>query len=370
MKMLHLSDLHLGLKICEMPMIDEQRYIFGQIFDCIKNDPVDAVIIAGDIYDKSIPPVDAVLLFDEVIDTLSEMGLPVFIISGNHDSADRLSFGSGILKKNNVFIGTDIRDSTKPVTLRDKFGNVNFYLLPFLRPVDVNNAYEQSFTNYTSAIEYMVGLMNIDPTERNIIISHQFVSGASVCDSETIVGGTECVDKKVYEPFDYAALGHIHSPQQIGSETIRYCGTPLKYSLSEAKHKKSMTVVTLNEKGNITIETPVLTPLHDMRKIKGTFSELTSAEPSDDYIYAELTNNSDVQFAAAGLRAVYKNLVSVSYTAHSSSSAEELLSAQNTEEERSPEEIFTDLYKMQNGGRELSPVQQNIIREIIEKIWR
>lgn len=371
MKLLHLSDLHLGMKICEMSMLEEQRYIFEQIFSYLNDNPVDAVILAGDIYDKSIPPVDAVLLFDEIIDRFSDMGFPVFIISGNHDSSDRLSFGSGIMKKNNIFIVTDIKDSVTPVTLKDSFGNVNFYLLPFIRPVNVNNAFSQSFSDYTSAIEYLTGLMDINTDERNVIISHQFVSGASLCESETIIGGTECVDKKVYEPFDYAALGHIHSPQQIGKETIRYCGTPLKYSLSEANRSKSMTVVTLGEKGNIRIETPALTPLHDMRKIKGSFKELTSvSETSDDYIYAELTDEHDVPFAAAGLREIYQNLVSVSYSVFSSSDPLELISAQNAAEERSPEEIFGDLYKMQCGGREPSPEQQEIIREITDKIWR
>lgn len=371
MKLLHLSDLHLGLKICEMSMIEEQRYIFEQIFTYLKSEPVDAVILAGDIYDKSIPPVDAVLLFDSIIDRFSDIELPVFIISGNHDSSDRLSFGSGIMKKNNIFIGTDINGSIKPVTLKDEFGSVNFYLLPFLRPVDVNNAFEKSFSDYTSALEFMVEMMEIDACERNVIISHQFVSGASLCESEAIIGGTECVDKIVYAPFDYAALGHIHSPQQVGSEKIRYCGTPLKYSLSEAKHKKSMTIVTLNEKGNINIKTPSLTPLHDLRKIQGTFRELISVpEPSDDYIYAELTDKQDVPFAAAGLRELYKNLVSVSYTSFLSSESEAFTASQTAAEEKSPEEIFSDLFVMQSGGRGLTPTQQNIINEITDKIWR
>ncbi len=369
MKLLHLSDLHLGKKICEMSMIDEQRYIFDRIFEYAQSAALDAVIIAGDVYDKSIPTVEAVSLFDSILERFNAMSLPVFIISGNHDSAQRLSVGSAVMRKSGIYFGTGLEQSLRPVTLEDKYGKVNFYLLPFMRPADVNDLFDEEIRDFTEAVRYVTEKMNIDTNERNVIVSHQFVAGAALSESETIVGNTECVDKSVYEIFDYAALGHIHSPQNVGCETIRYCGTPLKYSASETGHSKSMTVVTLEEKGSVMVDTVDLLPLHDMRKIKGKFNDLTREElRSDDYIYAELTDEMEIQYAAAGLRAVYSNLMSVSYSYTSSVSDRENAAALINSEEKSTYDMFTEFYSRQHNEKQMSDIQKEILNEILERI--
>lgn len=370
MKLLHLSDLHLGLKVCEMSMLDEQREIFEQIFTYLSKYPVDAVLLAGDIYDKSVPPVDAILLFDEILGKFSDMGLPVLMISGNHDSAERLSFGARVMKKNMIWIGTNVSEAITPIKLYDRFGPVNFYLLPFIRPIDVNNAFGQTLTKYTDALRYVIEQMQVNTDERNVILSHQFVADTSTFDSERTVGNTDCVDKCVYEIFDYTALGHLHAPKSAGNEKIRYCGTPLKYSLSEIEHKKSMTIVTLSEKSNVQIETVPLFPKHDMRKITGTFQQLTSvAQGSEDYIYAELTNENDVSFAATGLRQVYPNLISVSYRRKNDAAGTDALSVANAQEEKTPEEIFIDLFLQQHPDTQLTELQQSVLKKVIEKVW-
>jgi len=370
MKLLHLSDLHLGIKICEMSMIQEQRYIFEQIFEYLHHHPVDAVLLSGDIYDKSIPPVEAVLLFDEILQRLTEMEISVIMISGNHDSADRLSFGAGIMKKNRIWIGTKVEDAVYPVTLHDEYGAVNFYLLPFLRPVDVNNAFGQSLNSYTAAVDYMIRQMKPDTAQRNIILSHQFVAGAGVSDSEITVGGTESVEKTVYDPFDYVALGHLHTPQNVGSDKIRYCGTPLKYSLSEIRHQKSMSLITLMEKGHITIDKIPLIPLHDMKKLTGTFQELTNVVlGSEDYIYVELTDEQDIPYAAQGLRQIYPNLISVSYKRKGTRLQTESDGVSTVTEEKTPREIFEDLFSQQHPETELTDLQRSMLTEMIDKVW-
>ena len=369
MKLLHLSDLHLGKKICEMSMIDEQQYIFDRIFEYVQSADLDAVIIAGDVYDKSIPPVEAVCLFDSILERFNAMSLPVFIISGNHDSPRRLSVGSAIMRKNGIYFGTDIEQSLSPVTLEDKYGKVNFYLLPFMRPADVNDLFGEEIRSFTEAVKYMTDKMNIDPGERNVIVSHQFVAGAALSESEMIVGNTECVDKSVYEIFDYAALGHIHSPQNVGSDTIRYCGTPLKYSASEAGRSKSLTVVTLEEKGSVRVDTVDLLPLHDMRKIKGKFNDLTREElRSDDYIYVELTDEMEIQSVAARLRAIYCNLMSVSYSYTNNLMDRENAAALINSEEKSTYDMFTEFYSRQHNDKQMSDIQKEILNDILERM--
>ena len=371
MRFIHLSDLHIGKKLCEISMVDEQRGIFSSILDFIPKNRIDAVIIAGDIYDKSVPPVDAVLLFDEFLQALSELEVPVLMISGNHDSAERLSFGAGIMKRSRIFIGTSVEGALTPVTMNDEYGPVNFYLLPFLRPSDVNNAFSQSLSGFTEAVGYMIESMGIDLSQRNVILSHQYVAGASLSESETIIGGTECVDRSVYEVFDYTALGHLHTPQNVGSDTIRYCGTPLKYSLSEVKQPKSITIVELGKKGNVSVSTSPLTPLHDMKKLRGTFNELIAPGRTDDsYIYAELTDENDVPFAAAGLRSLYPNLVSISYSPRGESEAADYRALWDRQEEKNPSEIFEDLFRQQHGDNEMTPMQLSLLREAIDKVWR
>ncbi len=369
MKILHLSDLHFGKRVCEISMIGEQRAISDSIIEQLAKDPVDAVVIAGDIYDRSIPPESAVTLFSSFIERISDMGIPVLAISGNHDSPERLSFAAGIMKKHNIHFVTSVKDSLTPVTLYDSFGAVNFYLLPYLRPSDVNNAFGTGFSSYTDAVAYMAETMDIDPAQRNVIVSHQFVSGASVTDMETCVGGTEAVSLSVYEAFDYGALGHLHTPQNVGSKHIRYCGTPLKYSAAEVKHSKSMTIVELGEKGRVSIDTVPLKPIHDMRRVKGSVMELCRSEnATEDYIYAVVTDTNEISGVASMLRQIYPNLVSIDYEVLSERYDRSRVMQGNVEREKTPLEVFTELYELQHGGNSMSELQLELMKEIIGSV--
>ena len=370
MKILHLSDLHIGKKLGELSLLEDQIYILGQITDFIGKNGIDAVIIAGDVYDRSVPSGEAMNVFSDFIEKLSELSVPALIISGNHDSAERISYFGDIMKKHGIFLCTETVSSTEPVTLHDEYGEVHFYLLPFMRPTDVNNAFETSCATYTEAVAELVRRMGIDTSKRNVMVSHQYAAGASVCDSEMLVGGIESVDASVYKDFDYTALGHLHTPQNVGgSDRIRYCGTPLKYSLSEVSVSKSITVVTLGEKGSVKVDTVPLVPLRDMRRIKGSFEELMKGEPTDDYIYVELTDDKDVPYAGTDLRTVYKNFISATYTRFASEGYFACSASFSSPEEKTPQELFAEFFSQQHGDKELNETQLEILNKAIERAW-
>ena len=316
MKLIHLSDLHIGKKVNGFSMIEDQKSILIKILGIIEEVKPDGVIIAGDIYDKGIPPAEAVTLFDDFLYKLSEKELKVFIISGNHDSAERLSFGSRIMSGNNIFISPVFKGKIAPVTCSDDYGDINFYLLPFIKPIDVRRRFGEmgldSSLSYSDAVRIAVDKMEVDPAQRNVIVTHQFVIGAEKSDSEEpcSVGGTDEVSADVFDIFDYTALGHIHGPQSIGKDTIRYCGTPLKYSFSEEHHQKSVTVVELKEKGNITVETIDLCPKREMRTIEGKFEDVYSMDfYTEDYVQVNLTDDEPTPNALRKLRGVYPNIM-------------------------------------------------------------
>ena len=277
MKFIHLSDLHLGKRVNEISMTDDQSYILTQIIDIINAEHPDAVVIAGDVYDKSVPPAEAVTLFDGFLCRLAERKLPVLIISGNHDSPERLAFGGRLMEGAGIHLSPVYDGKVEPVTLSDSHGDVHFWLLPFVKPAHVKRYFpDAGIESYTDALRTAVEHMGVDFTARNVLVTHQFVTGAATCESEEIsVGGSDNVDISVFGGFDYVALGHLHGPQNILSNRIRYCGTPLKYSFSEAGHHKSVTVVELGEKGSLHLQTIPLNPRHDLREIRGTFAELT-----------------------------------------------------------------------------------------------
>ena len=320
MKLIHLSDLHIGKRVNEVSMIDDQEYILTQILRIIVDRQADAVLLAGDIYDKSIPSAEAVTLFDDFLCRLAKRQIPVLLISGNHDSPERLAFGGRLFESSGIHISSVYNGSVEKVTLTDVYGEVHFWLLPFVKPAHVKRYFpDAGIESYTDAVRVAVDEMHIDPQSRNVLLTHQFVTGASLCESEEIsVGGSDNVDAAVFEGFDYVALGHIHGPQNVGSNRVRYCGTPLKYSFSEAGHYKSVTVAELGAKGELTLQTVPLLPRHDMREIRGTFAELTakdfySAQTTDDYLHVILTDEEDVPEAIGRLRVIYPNLMKLSY---------------------------------------------------------
>ena len=373
MKIIHLSDLHIGKRVNEFPMLEDQEYILREILGIIDTEKPQAVIIAGDVYDKSVPSADAVRLFDDFLTRLAKRKLHVLVISGNHDSAERIAFGGRLMTLSGVHMSPVYTGDTEPVILEDEHGEVWFWLLPFIRPANVRAAFpDEEADSYTAAVLTAVKHMNIDPALRNVLVTHQFVTGASRSESEDIsVGGTDNVDASVFEGFDYVALGHIHGPQNIGSERIRYCGTPLKYSFSEKDHIKSVTVVELGAKGNAAVHTVPLIPRHDMREIRGTYAELTLKKnwentATDDYLRVILTDEEDVPDAMARLRTVYPNIMRLEYDNTRTRAASPVGEAENPEQ-KSEIELFMEFYEKQN-GQPMSPEQRAFSEKIIESL--
>ena len=321
MKLIHLSDLHLGKRVNEFSMLEDQEYILRKILAVMDDEQPDAVLIAGDVYDKSVPSAEAMLLFEEFLYSLVKRKLQVFVISGNHDSPERLSFASKLIDASGVHLSPVYDGAVAPMTLTDQFGPVNIYMLPFLKPAHVRRFFpDEEIASYTDALRLAVGKMAIDTRQRNVLVTHQFVTGAERSDSEDIsVGGSDNVDAAVFDGFDYVALGHIHAPQCIGGNNrVRYCGTPLKYSFSEAKHVKSVSVVTLGAKGDTEVRTVPIVPRHDLRELRGSYMELTAranyeGTAVDDYLHITLTDEEDIPDVIGKLRVIYPNLMKLDY---------------------------------------------------------
>lgn len=375
MKLIHLSDLHLGKRIYEFSLLEEQRLILRQILTVIDDEKPDAVLIAGDVYDKSVPSVEAVGLFDDFLVQLSKRGLTVLVISGNHDSAERLSFGGRLMKGSGIHIAQAYHGTTEPVTLSDAYGSVHFYLLPFVKPAHVRSCFpDMAIESYTDAVRAAVGQMQIDASARNVLVTHQFVTGAVRTESEELsVGGSDNVDASVFEVFDYVALGHLHAPQRCKEERIRYCGTPLKYSFSEAKDQKSVTIVTLEEKGALSVRTVPLVPKHDMRELRGTYEELTKKSfyehtpYQEDYLHITLTDEDDIPEALGRLRAVYHRLMKLDYDNRRTRSSAQITDAEGVER-KTPLALFEELYEKQN-GQPVSAEQAAWLEKAILQIW-
>ena len=374
MKLIHLSDLHIGKRVNEVPMLEDQAHILNQILGIIDEEQAGAVLIAGDVYDKTVPSGEAVTLFDDFLCRLAERKLPVLIISGNHDSPERLAFGNRLLETNGIHISPVYHGDIQPVTLEDEQGKVDFWLLPFVKPAHVKRFFpEETVESYTDACRVAVEKMALDPSRRNVLLTHQFVTGASVCESEELsVGGSDNVDASVFEAFDYVALGHIHGPQNIGSNRIRYCGTPLKYSFSEEHHHKSVTVVELGAKGTLSLSLRPLEPLHDLRTLRGTFGELTDpafylGTDREDYLQILLTDEEDVPEAIGQLRVIYPNTMKLGYD-NTRTRANRVLEEAADVERKSPLELFGELYETQN-NRPMSGEQEAFLRNLIESIW-
>lgn len=374
MKFIHLSDLHLGKRVNEFSMLEDQEYILREILGVIDAEAPQAVIIAGDVYDKSVPPAEAVQMFDFFLNALARRDLQVFVISGNHDSPERIAFGGKLMQRSGIHMSPVYDGKVEPITLSDEHGDVNFYLLPFLKPVHVRKIFgEDGIATYTDAVAAAISHMDIDTSARNVLVTHQFVTGAEVCGSEELsVGGADDVDVTVFEPFDYVALGHIHGAQKISRETVRYCGTPLKYSFSEAGHKKSVTVVEMGKKGDVAVRTVLLKPLRDLRELKGSYAELTlrknyDGTAVDDYLHITLTDEEDIPDAIGRLRAIYKNIMKLDYD-NSRTRATSHISAGEDVESKTPFELFGEFYEKQN-GRPMSETQSAYIEKLIENVW-
>ena len=375
MKLIHLSDLHLGKRVNEFSMLEDQEYILKKIINAIDDECPDGILIAGDIYDKSIPSAEAVELFDDFLVSLAKRKLQVFVISGNHDSPERIAFGNRLMDASGIHLSPVYDGNVIPFCLHDDYGEVNIFMLPFVKPANVRRFFPDSeIVSYTDAVRIAIQNMPVNSANRNVLITHQFATGALRSESEDIsVGGSDNIDASVFDEFDYVALGHIHGPQNIGSERVRYSGTPLKYSFSEASHQKSITVVELGEKGCLSVRTVSLTPQRDMAEIKGSYNELTrksyyeNTSYQDDYMHITLTDEEDILDAMGKLRVIYHNVMKLDYdnkrTRHSAE-----VNGSDAVETKTPFELFAEFYELQNNAP-MSEEQSALIKQMIEKIW-
>ena len=374
MKFFHLSDLHLGKRVNEFSMIEDQKYILKEILGFVREERPDGILIAGDVYDRSVPSEEAVELWDSFLVSLAEKRVPVYAIYGNHDSAVRFSVHSSLVDASGIHLSPEYKGEAARYRLEDEYGPLNIYLLPFIKPALIRNRFpEEEMADYTDACRAAVRQMAVDMGERNILLAHQFVTGAVRCESEEIVvGGLDNVDASVFDDFDYVALGHLHGKQSVGRESVRYCGTPLKYSFSEKDHKKSVTVLDFGKKGELSIGEIPLVPRHDMREIRGSYEELSlkkNYENTDveDYIHAVLTDEEDVIDAVGKLRVIYPNLMKLSYD-NTRTREQGEVSGPEEVERKSPIELFDEFYEKQN-NKAMSEEQKEFALECIRDIW-
>lgn len=376
MRFLHTADLHIGKRVNEFSMLEDQEYILRQILKTADKEQVEAVLIAGDVYDKQVPSAEAVRLFDWFLTQLNSRKLPVIVIGGNHDSVERLSFGAQIMEESGVYLTQSYDGKVVPVRLEDEYGPVNLWMLPFLKPAMVKRFFsEQDIVTYQDALETVIGNMELNREERNLLIAHQFVTGAVTGGSEdsveVFVGGVENVDASVFADFDYVALGHIHRAQSAGGEQILYSGTPLKYSFSEIRHEKSVTIAELKEKGSLTVHQEPLKPLHDMREIRGSYEELVLREnyqgtDLEDYLHVILTDENDVPDVIGRLRSIYPNIMKLDYDNQRTRRNQELMK-EEAAVEQSPMELLGQFFSQQN-NQEMSPEQTEYARTLMETI--
>ena len=377
MKILHLADLHLGKVIQEQSLLEDQKYMLNEIIKKLQEENVETILISGDVYDRSIPQTDAIDLLDYFLNILiKDLKKQVFIISGNHDSKERLGFGNKIFENDGLFISSKYEGKIKKVELQDEYGKLNIYMLPFIKPIEVKKYFNDESLSYDETIKKIIEKEDIDESQRNIILTHQFVTaiGEQVERTESEVltlGGTDNVDISNYNKFDYVAIGHVHRPQKIGRDTARYAGTMLKYSFSEVNHKKTMPILDFKEKGNIDIKLVELKPLRDMREIKGPIEKLIEnyeEENAKDYIRAIITNEEPVYDAIGQLRRIYPNVLKLEVQNSKIMSNIEF-KTENLQKVKSKSEIelFNEFYKFQN-NIELNEEQINLIQEIVKEI--
>ena len=377
MKILHTSDLHIGKRVKEFSMLDEQRFILNQILTTAEAEQPDAIILAGDIYDKSVPSAEAVSLFDDFLVSLARLGKSIFIISGNHDSPERISFASRIMQSSKIYLSPVYDGTIRPVILPDGESEVAFYLLPFIKPSVVLHYADEGtdIKTYDDAMRYVVSKMDIDKSRRNILIAHQYVTGAERSESEDmVIGGLDNVDASVFSPFDYVALGHLHRPQYCGRETIRYSGSPLKYSFSEVFDKKSVTIIEINAGQAPVVTEHALTPLHEWYALRGTYDELTARDYydgkgyQDAYVSITLTDEDDIPDGMRKLRTIYHRLMELSYDNKRTRAGMTNIGKPMNVNELNPIELFGELFEKQN-AQPLTDRQRQYVNSLIDQVF-
>lgn len=379
MRLLHIADLHVGKRVCEFPMLADQRHVLAQVVSLLRSRSCDALLVAGDVYDKSAPSAESVALVDWFLGEVAATGVPAVVIPGNHDSAERIAYARGPLGRLGVHVAPVYEGHVEPVELRDEWGGVSVWPLPFVRPATVRHALgDPAPETYTDALRRMVGELDLSAAGRNVAVAHQFVtSGSAVperCDSEVSVGGLDNVDASVFDGFDYVALGHVHRAQRVGRCAVRYAGSILKYSVSEATGTKTATLVDLGAPGSTpSIELVPLDPLHDLRRIRGPLESLVSPEvvgaaDANDYLHVVLTDENPAMDAMARLRSHYPNVMSLEYdNARTRSAGLEGGVGVRPQDNASPLDMFCEFYEWQNGAAP-SEQQRSIVVEELERI--
>ncbi|MDO5026703.1 MAG: exonuclease SbcCD subunit D [Tissierellia bacterium] len=373
MKFLHLADLHLGKKVNGYNMIEDQTYAIGQILKLVEEQEVDLVLLAGDVYDHTVPSGEAMALFDDFLTALRSLKKKVIVIAGNHDSPERLAFVNRLIKSSDIYISSPFDGRVEKIVLRDQYGPLNFFLLPYIKPINVRSLKaDLKLDDFQKAMDLVIGSIDFDQKERNVILSHQFIVGAQKSDSEELyLGGSEAISIDTYEGFDYVALGHIHKKQAFRMGKIRYPGSLLKYSKSEANYKKSLTLVEMKEKNHIEISEKEIDYLRDMRLIEGTFDQIIENAKDDkrkeDYVHIDLFDLDQVFDAQARLRDIYPNLMSLSYSNRQAYQLEDDLEV-NLKEQKDPFELFKDFYEYRK-NKKLDEDKKALVKEVINQVW-
>ena len=371
MKFIHISDLHLGKRVYEFSMIEEQKNALDQVIKAVDERDVDGIFIAGDIYDKQIPSIEAVELFDSFLTQLSKRDIDIFVISGNHDSAERVCFGAELFKSKRIYISKAYEGRIEYVDMQDEYGKLRVHLIPFMKPANVRRFYpDEEITDYNSAIRVVVENMEMAEDERNVVLVHQFITGAARSESEeSSLGGMDNIEYDLFDDFDYVALGHIHKPQAMGRQQVRYSGTLVKYALDEVNQVKSITYVELKSKGEVIIDTIPVEPIHEMRRVVGTYMELTDRNNYidtrvDDYLHVILTDEGDVPDALRKLRVIYPNILRLEYDNTRTRCRNSVIEGEPVRR-RQPIEYIEELFFEQNNA-DMSEEQKRIIRQIME----
>lgn len=379
MRFMHMADLHIGKRVNEFNMLEDQKHILQQALDIAVENNVEGILLAGDIYDKSLPTGDAVELLDAFLTDIVRRDIKVFIVSGNHDSPERLAFGRKLMESKGVFISKVFDGNLDVVSLSDEYGAINIFMMPFVKPPHVKKYFpDEEIDSYNEAVRKIIMNTKVDENERNIIIAHQFVVSAGIeptrSDSENIsVGGLDHVEASTFDSFDYVALGHLHHPQSIGRDSIRYAGSPLKYSFSESgeNKQKNVTIINLKEKNDLEIDNIILCPLRDMVEIKGPIKELLNPanhenKGLENYIHAILTDDESIIDAIGKIRSVYPNVMKIDFDNLRTQKTEPDSVAKDVTK-KSSLQLFEEFYKL-NNNTDMNEEQKKIVQSILENL--
>lgn len=367
MKLLHIADLHLGKRMNDIDLLEDQRCVLAQLLNMALGEKVQAVLIAGDVYQKASPPAEAMTAFDGFVSALAGAGIKVFVISGNHDSDQRISYFSSLLRSSGVYVSESFTGCLQQYTLTDEYGEVVVSLLPFIKPLTVRRFFpDKNIASYQDAAAAVLAASPIDQSKRNVLLCHQFITGAELSDSEErTVGGLDNIDASLFDAFDYVALGHIHKPQKLGRPTLRYAGSPLKYSLSEAGHKKSAVLLELGEKGDCRIQLIPITQPHEVREVEGLLSDVMKMDYSEDYVRITIHDELPPPDARASVSTVFPNMMKFAVVNSKTKEDRDVLSAEKVEE-KDVKELFADFYRLQNNGVSPTAEQLTLLEEVLK----